>query len=321
MSEITLYVRSGSAWRLPALTVAEMQVQAYLMLAGLEHKTVDVVDPASSRTGQLPALEHGAVLAGTDTADASEFETARQLLDYLAGVRYLDEALPTARRADVLRWTALAEARLEPATVYTTWCDDNSYRSATQVIYGAGLPFPLNKWLPWRARAAALKHFKSTTAAQVYEGAAAAYASLAQHLEELYPAASEVHFFLGDAPSTVDAVVYPHLLYHLRSPVAAPELRTQLQKYPVLKRYVDAVASATRSTILRGPPPPSINRQGTPNDEASDRPPTAAERRQKVMARIWLGSAVALVVGYAYYFGYFPGGDWVLEGEEDDDDM
>lgn len=41
-----------------------------------------------------------------------------------------------------------------------------------QVIYGAGLPFPLNKWLPWRARAAALKHFKSTTAAQVNTGPA-----------------------------------------------------------------------------------------------------------------------------------------------------
>lgn len=27
MSEITLYIRSGRAWRLPALTVAEMQVQ------------------------------------------------------------------------------------------------------------------------------------------------------------------------------------------------------------------------------------------------------------------------------------------------------
>lgn len=68
---------------------------------------------------------------------------------------------------------------------------------------------------------------------QVYEGAAAAYASLAQHLEELYPAASDVHFFLGDAPSTVDAVVYPHLLYHLRSPVAAPELRTQVPLPPL----------------------------------------------------------------------------------------
>lgn len=48
---------------------------------------------------------------------------------------------------------------------------------------------------------------------------------------------------------------------------------------------------------------------------------TPADRQQKVMARIWLGSAVALVMGYAYYFGYFPGGDWVLEGDEDDDEL
>ena len=67
---------------------------------------------------------------------------------------------------------------------------------------------------------------------QVYNGAAEAYASLAQHLEELYPGGSDVNFFMGTAASSVDAALYPHLLFHLRAPVSAPELRTQVRNTP-----------------------------------------------------------------------------------------
>jgi Glutathione S-transferase, C-terminal domain len=42
-----------------------------------------------------------------------------------------------------------------------------------------------------------------------------------------------VKFFFGDKPSSVDAVLYPHLLYHHRSPVAAPELRNAVQFFLV----------------------------------------------------------------------------------------
>ncbi len=51
------------------------------------------------------------------------------------------------------------------------------------------------------------------------------------------------------------------------------------------------------------------------------RPETPAERRQKVMARVWLGTAVAVVIGYAWWFGYYPGGDWILDGEDGDEEL
>lgn len=47
--------------------------------------------------------------------------------------RHMEPAGAQGRRAEVLTWTALAEARLEPATVYTTWCEDRSYGSCTRV--------------------------------------------------------------------------------------------------------------------------------------------------------------------------------------------
>lgn len=47
--------------------------------------------------------------------------------------RHLERAGAQGRRAEVLTWTALAEARLEPATVYTAWCEERSYDSSTRV--------------------------------------------------------------------------------------------------------------------------------------------------------------------------------------------
>lgn len=71
------------------------------------------------------------------------------------------------QRADVLAFTALAEAGLEPATAFTTWCEKQSYALHTRAAYGAGLPLPLNYWIPWSQRRAALQRFSNYTKEQV----------------------------------------------------------------------------------------------------------------------------------------------------------
>lgn len=71
------------------------------------------------------------------------------------------------QKADMLAFTALVERKLEPATAYTTWCEKQSYASHTRSVYGAGLPLPLNHWLPWSQRRAALRRFCKSTGGQV----------------------------------------------------------------------------------------------------------------------------------------------------------
>ena len=71
------------------------------------------------------------------------------------------------QRADLMAFTALVEATLEPATAFTTWCEKQSYSLHTRAIYGAGLPLPLNYWIPWKQRRVALQRFRSSTAEQV----------------------------------------------------------------------------------------------------------------------------------------------------------
>ena len=48
-------------------------------------------------------------------------------------VSTLDSWLSDAQGADLLAFQALVEARLEPATVYTTWVEQHSYSSHTAV--------------------------------------------------------------------------------------------------------------------------------------------------------------------------------------------
>lgn len=59
------------------------------------------------------------------------------------------------------------EAKLEPASAYTAWCEGESYARHTRAAFGAGLPLPLSYWLPWTQRRAALRRFGSAARDQV----------------------------------------------------------------------------------------------------------------------------------------------------------
>ena len=78
-----------------------------------------------------------------------------------------NDKVATAQKAELLAFMALIDAKLEPATAYTTWCERESYSRHTRPAYGAGLPLPLSHWLPWRQRRTALRRFAGTSAEQV----------------------------------------------------------------------------------------------------------------------------------------------------------
>jgi metaxin len=285
----------------------------------VEHETEELGTAAQSPTEQLPALEHGAQLpGGEDGAEvpASEYEAARVLLRYLKDrVRDLDRDLPPAAQAEVLALTSLVQCQLEAASIYTTWMEGTSYSKFTKAAHGGSLPFPMNHWVPWRTRQAMAEHFKAHSATQIYEGAKQAYASLAQQMEKHN--SGEVKFFFGDKPSSVDAVLYPHLLYHHRSPVAAPELRSALQQHPVLVKYIDSVAAATRTMVPKRPPRARSGWE-RPAEENPARQDTASERRLKQSGQVWLAAAAAVVVAYVILTGQWASTEYEFEDEDDE---
>ena len=58
---------------------------------------------------------------------------------------------------------------------------------------------------------------------QVYSRLASAYAAIAERLSAI-----EGNFFFGSKPSSLDALLFGHLAFHLAAPVSAPEIREQV---------------------------------------------------------------------------------------------
>ena len=79
----------------------------------------------------------------------------------------LDRGLTASQKAEAAAFGALVEAKLQPALVYSTWCEGGAFSQHTRGAYGAGLPFPLSFFIPRAQRKAVMAHFAGTTAAQV----------------------------------------------------------------------------------------------------------------------------------------------------------
>ncbi len=83
---------------------------------------------------------------------------------------------------------------------------------------------------------------------QVYGGAAAAYAALADHLRGT---AGKGHYFFGAEPCSLDAAIFAHLALHHSAPVSAPELRQKVHGRPQLLQAVGlAVAGIAARCML-----------------------------------------------------------------------
>lgn len=84
--------------------------------------------------GQLPALETPQELVDAAAPSGSEFDSARAIVEHLRHSRQdLDAGLSPAQKAEAAAFAALVEAKLEPAVLWTTWCEAESFSKHTQV--------------------------------------------------------------------------------------------------------------------------------------------------------------------------------------------
>jgi Outer mitochondrial membrane transport complex protein len=95
---------------------------------------VGKTDPFSvPNTGEVPALECDGVLVQTPK-DAGSFGAARAIFSHLkARGADIDAGLPDELKAELLAFTALCQTQLEPASLFTTWCEPESFQNYTQV--------------------------------------------------------------------------------------------------------------------------------------------------------------------------------------------
>lgn len=115
--------------------LASPLLQAYLRLARVNFAVTECATASASPTGQVPAVESAEDLvsaeAGATAAD--EFAAARAVMAYLRKHANLDAGLSAQQRAELLAFATLVETKLQPAILYSTWCEPAAYSQYTRV--------------------------------------------------------------------------------------------------------------------------------------------------------------------------------------------
>lgn len=82
--------------------------------------------------GQLPALDSGLDIVSTTGSD--EYDAAHAIIQHLkSSGADLDQALEPSQQALCMAFSALIQLKLQPATLYATWCEPNSFTQHTRV--------------------------------------------------------------------------------------------------------------------------------------------------------------------------------------------
>lgn len=85
-------------------------------------------------SGQHPAL----AINDDIIAETEEFQSARSCIQHLQNnLHDLDRELSTSDKADLAAFSSLIQNTLEPATLYTTWCESLSFSDRAQVQHPA----------------------------------------------------------------------------------------------------------------------------------------------------------------------------------------
>lgn len=79
--------------------------------------------------------------------------------------------------------------------------------------------------IPWSARREVTRRYEGRDAEEIYSEATATLSALADKLR-----ASSGSYLLGEEPTSLDALVFGHLLFYQKSPSAAPALHAAVSE-------------------------------------------------------------------------------------------
>jgi metaxin len=235
-SQLVLLVREG-AFGLPTACPACLPWFLYLKLSSVSFQTqYSAVEPDSEN---VPAVEYGeAVGFASESGGILEFLKREKIAD-------LDAALTEGERAELESFKAMVDSWIVDASLYELWMRDND--KAARKVYFAALPMGLSYALDWKQRHAVMQRLGITTENAKSRGdellrkAGMAYQALSVRLQDQ-------KLFFGDRPTSLDACVLAHLLFHLNVSFQVSNLREEISKYPNLVTY----AQSLKSQLLGG---------------------------------------------------------------------
>jgi len=198
--------------------------QAYMRAAGIPH----VIENWSHPGGLSGALPRVVVPASGTIAPAEEaLRALREISD-------LDKTLSDQEKAVSEAFEALVRNDLTAALEWSRWGDAEHYHSVTRAALIEVMPFPVNRFHAWTEKQKMLLRLRFHAKIVDEEGAKRAanrgYEALAKQL------GNGPWMFQSKGPTSLDCVVFGHIMDALREPVGAI----------VLKHYASLVSFCER---------------------------------------------------------------------------
>lgn len=229
-ADLVLLVRQG-AFGLPTACPACLPAYIYLKLAAISFEPqFTAVEPDSE---DLPLLEYGdRVGFASDNGGIVEFLRSEKIVD-------LDAGLDENEKAELETCKAMMGSWVADASAYELWMRDND--RAAKAVYFSELPIALVHALDWKQRLAVMQRLGITPenvtarSEDIFRKASNAYSALSVLLDDH-------KFFFNGRPTSLDALVLGHLLFHLRVPFELSTLKGEILKHENLVNYVEELS-------------------------------------------------------------------------------
>ncbi|MDD5034379.1 MAG: glutathione S-transferase family protein [Methylococcaceae bacterium] len=190
----------SSHFGLPNASPFCMKMENYLRMSGLDFEVVDDFDPRKAPKGKMPYIEDGDI----KVADSG------LIIEYLKTTYgdSLDAHLSAEEKAVSLAFTRLLDEHLYWALVHVRWIDAEGWK-ITRDRYFQAVPTPLRGIIAYLSLRGARKqiwgHGMGRHSPEEIEALAKAdISALSDYL-------GDKPFFMGENPTTLDAVAYAHL--------------------------------------------------------------------------------------------------------------
>ncbi|XP_076267642.1 metaxin-2-like [Rhynchophorus ferrugineus] len=201
-----------------------LAVQAFLKMCNLDFQ----VEPRPnaefmSPTGRVPFIKVGRFVT-------AELEGIVQFVNG-KGISLTDK-LDNELKSDLRAYMTLVRNVIEIAELYICWVDKETYNEVTNVRNGSVYPWPLNHIKNREKRNQVIKKLKvlnwyNKTIEEVYQ-------EVENCCEALNVRLDNKHYFFGDKPTELDALVFGHLFTIITTPLPRTDLVEIVRRYPTL---------------------------------------------------------------------------------------
>jgi len=265
------------------------------------------VEPDSE---DLPSMEYGDNVGfASENGGVVEFLRREHIVD-------LDAGLSDSEKAELETCKAMMESWVADASAYEVWLRDNDRQC--KAVYFSELPWGLVQALDWKQRLAVMQRLGVTP-----ENAAARSEELYRKASQAYSALSvllgDQKFFFNNRPSSLDALVLGHLLFHVRVPFEVSTLKGEILKYQNLVNYAEHWCKqllgeeGDAAFLPKAPPPPSEKPVAKEKEKPAKKPRNEKDIIFKKRAKYFVIAQFVAVLMYVLFAGIE-----VDDGDEDD---